>query len=228
LATLAAGRQLGTWGAVALGVQSGAGSASLQEGAIEPRDIDLKLGQIYAALSADTLDNAYFPSHGLKGRIQWTDGLTGLGSAENFQTGEINLLFAKGFGRHALLFNVAGGDTFDGTLSVASLFTLGGPFSFPGYSIDELTGETYAVARLGYRYKLTNNSDSLFGLPLYVGATAVAGNTWATSHDARLNNLRVGGNVYLGADTLIGPVFLTLGAAERGRKAFYLFVGKPF
>ena len=71
-------------------------------------------------------------------------------------------------------------------MPISSLFTLGGPFSFPGFQVDELTGETFAVARAMYRYKLTDSSETLFGIPLYAGVTVVAGNTWARHGDARL------------------------------------------
>lgn len=42
------------------------------------------------------------------------------------------------------------------------------------------------------------------------------------------DNLRYGGNVYIGADTVIGPVFFAVGAADHGRSSFYVFIGKPF
>jgi NTE family protein len=79
-----------------------------------------------------------------------------------------------------------------------------------------------------YRYRLTKKSDSLFGVPVYAGATLVTGNAWARHGDANWDSLRVGGNVFVGADTIIGPVFVVLGAAERGRNALYVFLGKPF
>ena len=126
-----------------------------------------------------------------------------------------------------VVLTVQGGDAVQGALPLPSLFTLGGPFSFPGYSIDELTGDTYLAARVMYRRKLTNRAESLFGLPLYAGATVVTGNTW-TARGVDLSNLRVGANLYIAADTYFGPVFLAVGAADRGRSAFYLFVGKPF
>jgi len=115
-----------------------------------------------------------------------------------------------------------------GSLPLPSLFTLGGAFSFPGYAVDELTGETYFAARLMYRRKLAGNAESLFGIPLYVGATVVTGNTWARPGAADFSNLRIGGNLYVATDTIFGPVFVAIGAADRGRSAFYVFVGKPF
>jgi len=226
--SLAAGRELGTWGEIRLGIQRGTGKASLQEGLLIPRDIDIDVGQLFASAGVDTLNNPYFPSKGVRGRLEWTEGLTSLGDTNDFQTLEASGVYATGWGRHAVILNLAGGDTFQGTAPINNLFALGGPFSFPGYAVDELTGETYAVARAMYRYKLTDHSQSLIGIPLYVGATLVAGNTWARHGDANWDSLRVGGNVFLGADTVIGPVFVALGAADRGRSSFYVFLGKPF
>ena len=228
LASLALGRQFGTVGEVRVGIDLGSGSASLQEGDLTPRDYDLEWGQLAFVAGADTLDNPYFPGRGMSGRLQWNVGLEGLGSETDFQTLRLDGLYAFSRGRQAFNFNISGGDTIQGDLPLASLFTLGGPFSFPGYSVEELTGETFAVARGMYRYKLTDSSKSLLKVPIYVGATLVAGNAWARHGDAEASDLRVGANVFLAADTLIGPVFITAGAADDGRTALYFFVGKPF
>ena len=164
----------------------------------------------------------------MSGRLQWNVGLEALGSETGFQTLRLDSIYAVSKGRQALNFNISGGETIQGDLPLASLFTLGGPFSFPGYSVEELTGETFAVARGMYRYKLTDSSKSLMSVPLYVGATLAVGNVWARHGDAEANDVRVGANVFLAADTLIGPVFITAGAADDGRTAVYFFIGKPF
>lgn len=226
--SLAAGRQFGTVGEIHLGIERGSGKASLQEGTLIPRDIHLDVGQIFATAAADTWDNPFFPTRGLRGQLEWRQGLESLGDAADFQTVSLEAAYAKGWGRQALVLDVAGGDTVQGALPISSLFTLGGPFSFPGYSVQELTGETFGVARAMYRFKLTDHSDSLFGIPLYAGATAVVGNTWSRHGEASWDDLRYGANLYLAADTTIGPVFLAIGAADHGRKAFYIFLGKPF
>ena len=228
LLSLALGRQFGTIAELRAGVDLGSGSASLQEGDLAPRDFDLKWGQLAFSAGADTLDNPYFPSRGMSGRLQWNVGLEALGSETGFQTLRLDSIYAVSKGRQALNFNISGGETIQGDLPLASLFTLGGPFSFPGYSVEELTGETFAVARGMYRYKLTDSSKSLMSVPLYVGATLAVGNVWARHGDAEANDVRVGANVFLAADTLIGPVFITAGAADDGRTAVYFFIGKPF
>ena len=228
LAQLAVGRQFGTLAEVRVGIERGSGEATLQEGALLPRDIDLDIGQLFLRAGADTLDNAYFPSRGMTAKLDWTIGMESLGSSNEFQTVRLDGLYAKSWGRHAMVVNLSGGDAIQGSLPISSLFTLGGPFSFPGFETDELTGETFGVARAMYRYKLTDSSKSLFGIPLYAGLTVVTGNVWSRHGDASWDKLRTGANVFVAADTVIGPVYAAYGVADRGRSAFYIFVGKPF
>jgi NTE family protein len=227
-ATLAAGRQFGTTGELRAGMEFGRGKASLEQGEVIPRDVDIRTGQVFLSAGVDTLDNPYFPTRGVNANAKYTAGLTALGETANFQQVRGSALYALGFGRNAVLLSAEGGDTVQGVLPLNSVFTLGGPFSFPGYSIDELTGDTYFAARLMFRHKLASNPQSLFGLPIYLGATVVGGNTWARPSDVDFSNLRVGGSIFVATDTLIGPVFFSLGAADRGRRTFYVFVGKPF
>ncbi|MET0275080.1 MAG: patatin-like phospholipase family protein [Phenylobacterium sp.] len=228
LVTLAGGRQLGNWGEVRLGVQTGIGEAELQSGSIVPETADLDLGQVFANFGADTLDNPYVPTSGLKAQLNWTLGSTGLGDVADYQKASGRGVFAFGDRRNAFIFGLEGGDGFQGSLPLSSLFTLGGPFNFPGFSVDELSGEAYGVARFMYRRRLTDNAESLFNLPLYAGFTVVGGNIWARREDVAFDDMRLGANLFLAADTLIGPVFLAVGAADEGRSAVYLFVGRPF
>jgi NTE family protein len=228
LGTLAVGRQFATAGEFRAGVQAGAGNAHVQEGFVVPEHVGIHTGQVFATGGVDTLDNPYFPVRGIRLSANYTAGLTALGEDQDFQKASGSAFTAFSFGKNTLMLNVEGGDTVQGALPLPSLFTLGGPFSFPGYSIDELTGQTYFAARAIYRFKFRDNGESLFGLPVYLGAAVVTGNTWAERSDVDFSNLRVGGNIYVATDTIIGPVFLAVGAADRGRTAFYVFVGKPF
>ena len=43
-----------------------------------------------------------------------------------------------------------------------------------------------------------------------------------------LSDLRLGGSVFAGFDTLLGPVFLAYGKAEGASGSFYPFVGQVF
>ena len=228
VASLAGGRQFGNSSEIHLGIEAGKGKAEVEEGLLVPKKFDLDIGRLFATAGLDTLDNAYFPRRGAKALIDWSAGLTSLGDTSDYQTLTLRGLFAVSKARNAGIFSLEAGDTFTGVLPVSSLYSLGGAFNFPGFSTEELTGDSYMVARAMYRRRLTDNSQTLFGLPLYAGATLVAGNTWTGRDGVDLGDLRFGANLYLAADTAIGPVFVAVGAADGGRKAIYFFVGRPF
>ena len=97
-----------------------------------------------------------------------------------------------------------------------------------GYRPDELSGETFALGQLIYRYRLSEGSAQTLGSKIYVGGSLEAGQVWATRRDFELNDLRYGASVYVGADTALGPMFLAVGRADDGRQAVYLFMGRPF
>jgi NTE family protein len=228
LGGLSIGRQFGTVGELRVGLQSGGGKATLQEGIVLPQDVDIRTGQVLASGGMDTLNNPYFPTRGYRLTAQYTAGLTALGEHQDFQSASATGVDVFSFGRNTLILNAEGGSRVQGVLPLPSLYTLGGPFSFPGYAVEELTGQSYFAGRLMYRRKIVDRSDRLFGLPVYVGGTVVTGNTWAKPGDVDFSNLRVGGSVFVATDTIIGPVFLSLGAADHNRTAFYVFMGKPF
>jgi NTE family protein len=102
-------------------------------------------------------------------------------------------------------------------------------FSLSGYRRDELVGQTFAAGSLIYRYALTDTSRQLFGgTRLFMGASLEAGQVWDQRDDFDLQDLRIGGSIYVGADTILGPAFLAYGQSEDDRRAVYLFIGRPF
>ena len=76
-------------------------------------------------------------------------------------------------------------------------------------------------------YKRLMKLPSLVGTGVYVGASFETGNAWMTSSDVRWDNLRYAGSLYLGADTLLGPLYFGWGRASGGFHSFYLALGLP-
>ena len=62
----------------------------------------------------------------------------------------------------------------------------------------------------------------------YVGATAELGGVWQDRDDISFDNSLFASSLFLGVDTVIGPVFLGYGHAEGGNNGIYLFLGKPW
>lgn len=68
----------------------------------------------------------------------------------------------------------------------------------------------------------------LTNTPLYLGATIEAGNAWNERADMSFSDLRWSSSVFLGADTLIGPVYLGTAIGTGGQVSGFLYVGQLF
>ena len=60
---------------------------------------------------------------------------------------------------------------------------------------------------------------------VYVGTSLEYGNAWESRDDIDVGDGLFAGSLYLGADTMIGPLFLGYGYAEGGTDSFYVYVG---
>jgi NTE family protein len=65
-------------------------------------------------------------------------------------------------------------------------------------------------------------------VPAYLGMSIELGNVWENRSDISFASARTDASIFLGLDTLIGPVYLATGFDEEGDKAFYLFLGRTF
>jgi len=65
-------------------------------------------------------------------------------------------------------------------------------------------------------------------LPMYLGGSLEAGNTWQNTNDVDFNNLIGAGSLFFGLDTFIGPLYIAYGVAENNHSSFYLYIGKIF
>ena len=96
-------------------------------------------------------------------------------------------------------------------------FSIGGFFSFSGYRNSELRGQAFGVGRLGYYFKMTKK--------FYVGGWAEGGNVWQTKNDFG-EDLIYTGTLFVGGQTIIGPLYLPYGLAEGGRDTAYFSLGR--
>jgi NTE family protein len=63
-------------------------------------------------------------------------------------------------------------------------------------------------------------------MPVYAGITLEVGNVWDTRDAVSLDDSLGGGSIWLGADTIAGPVYVGYGRAEGGAESFYFYVGR--
>ena len=114
--------------------------------------------------------------------------------------------------------------TSNGSAPVQDRFRLGGFANLSGFDQDELSGEHAGLARL----VLYRRIGRLRLLPIYLGFSLEAGGVWESRDDVELGSLIPAGSVFVGLDTLIGPVFLGGGVAEEGNYSAYFFIGRSF
>jgi NTE family protein len=220
--TIAAGRELDTWGEVRLGVARGTGEAQVQVGDPTLSDVDFDVGELFTRFTFDTLDNVYFPSGGSHLALEWRTSRESLGADDEYDQVALRAVTAKTFGRHTLVGSVRYESTIDGTAPIHALPQLGGFFDLSGYSERELTGQ-HSGRLLGAYYRRMGN---FARMPIYAGVTLEAGNVWNTRDAISLDDSLGGGSIWVGADTVVGPVYVGYGRAEGGAESFYFYIGR--
>ncbi len=228
-AALAVGAELSNWGEVRVGLARGDGSSKVLIGdpGLPQRDFDL--GAAYVEFAYDRLDSAYFPKHGQAFRAAWRGERDSLGSSGDADLVEASWLMARSHKRYSFVFGLEGGSALDDVVvSPQQLFRLGGFLELSGLPRDALAGTQYGLVRaLGYK-RVSRGGTGFFEFPAYLGLSLEAGNTWATRDAVEWSDLEMGGSLFLGAETPLGPVYLAAGLGEGGVRAFYLLLGRTF
>ena len=107
-------------------------------------------------------------------------------------------------------------------------FSLGGLFNLSGTPAGALTGsQTGVVAGLAY-YKLPGELlPKALGRNFYAGFSLEAGNAWQSKSDVRYSDLKKAASLFVGFDTILGPLYFGWGHTFSGPSAFYLLLGRP-
>jgi NTE family protein len=187
---------------------------------------------VRSGLVIDQLDHASFPRQGWRLRLGVQSGRrwlsdTGDGAASgSFHRVEADVTQVASRGRqtvettlrlrHARQREAAG---------QVGHYTLGGFHNLSGYEIDQLAGNDALLGRLTWLLRL--NQQPVLTRGVFAGATLEVGNAWLSSRSVSLRDLRWGGSVFLGADTGLGPLYLGMTWAPRGRAGVSLMLGRP-
>lgn len=217
------GHNLDAWGRLQVQLERGAGDAEVRTGPPTLPDMDFETGKLSLTAAVDTLDNLYFPREGIQGNLTWLSSLEDLGADTEYDQLFFNLNSATSWGDHSAQAAVTFATTIDENAPIDGLFRLGGPMRLSGLEMNAMSGQHAALLRGMYRYRL---NDVL--VPLYAGATLELGNTWFNRDDISVDNSLWGGNLFLAADTPLGPAFLGYGYTEGDHNALFLTLGSPW
>jgi len=174
-----------------------------------------------AVATFDTLDDPNFPRRGylLEGATtrHWFEG-----PSSTEQSYLIATQFPVTFGRLTFLglgyMGHARGDR--------GGFSLGGFLNLSGTPIGAISG-SQLLGGAAMLYARMGELPRALGRGWYAGVSLEAGNTWANRSDVSLGDMRKAASIYLGFDTILGPLYGAWGHTFGGQSAFYLFLGRP-
>lgn len=229
-ATLAAGRNFGEWGRMETGLSAATGSLRILVGAFPVLpEYNFNRGYTYVKFEVDTLDNSFFPSHGHASAINYAFYRKSLGDDQNFDQLHFHSVGAVSCHKHTALLAAKYNNTLKGIAPFDAQFRLGGLFQLSGLARHQLHGQQSALLSAIYYYKL-KEIDIIPNrpIPFYIGASFESGNTWNETDSLFKHSFRTGGSLFLGTNTLLGPIYLGFGFTEHGKRAMHLYMGKPF
>ncbi len=184
-------------------------------------------GAVAVSLTVDSRDNVPFPRHGLllRGDMSWETPT--LGSDKSYRNLQGIGIGAFSAGKNTFQLVAAGASPMGTDLPYHAYSTLGGFRRLSGYRRNELWGPYMAFASVNYLREV-GRLPSVLGGGIYIGGSLETGNTWSKGSDAGLSSLRIASSLFLAGETPLGPAYLGLGYAERGKTSLYFVLGYPF
>ncbi len=216
-----AGREFGSWGRSSLTYTRGTGDRKIRIGDPNIPDDDFDIGKLSVVLEVDRLDNLYFPAHGHFASAIYRINRTDLGASQDYDQVLFAALIARSRGKNTFSVGVDYRTTTSGQAPPERRFRAGGLFDLSGFEFNQLSGQHYGRVIGQVR---RNIWDAGFA-NIFLGTSLEYGNVWESRDDIDVGDGLLAGSIYLGADTMIGPVFLGYGYAEGGKGSFYLYVG---
>ncbi len=222
------GRVFGNWGSIAAGAFRTREDGRPKVGPETLPVFETNDGGARAAFKVDTLDSVTWPRHGVLANIAFRKSMRPLGADGADDTVRCEIAKAATIGRNVFLASVEAQRSSDDATSLSSVYRLGGFLRLSGLAQDQLTGGRGGLARLVYYRELTRFDLGSLTQRMYAGASVEAGSVYGPFDPVTWASLRRAGSIYVGADTVLGPVHLGVGYAEGGLKRVYLIVGQRF
>jgi NTE family protein len=220
------GIALSSWGEFSMGVLRGAVDVSTKVGTPEVTDPtgSYALGAYTTRIVYDTFDRRVFATDGSYGQLRGYFSETVLGAASTYRTVALDWATTLTTARvNNWTFAVHGGTDLGSHAPYYDQFAEGGLFNFSGYQFNQLIGREFALGGIQYRRALSLSETT--GTAVYLGASLEAGNVYERLDQTPAHGVLVGGALFLGVASKLGPVYLAYGRSQGGESAFYLYLG---
>jgi NTE family protein len=222
------GFELSNWGELRAGLRWGKDSSELISGDPLLGEIEADIGGFLAQFTLDKLDRLPFPRFGTFLDTDWYLSRESLGADRSFDRIDIEWVTAASFGKNTLLAHLEGGAVYKGHAPISEALTLGGFLRLSGLRHDQLRGQYSGLGSLVFYRRMWDWGAPPLEVPIYLGASLEAGNTWREADDISFDSLLLAGSLFLGLDLHLGPFFLAYGLAEGGKDSIYIILGRSF
>lgn len=225
------GRELGNYGEARVGWSRTFGTARVRVGdpVLPPAEFDSS--NFFAEYRFDSVDDVNFPKRGSTFELGWR-GEREVKGADGSSADLLvyDQLWAHSWGRNTGILWTSAGTRLDDNIDVVrSYFSLGGFLNMSGVAPETLNGPHFAIVRgIYYRQVGTRGGQGFLDVPVYIGASLEKGNVWDSRRDIAFSSARTNGSLFVGLDTLLGPVYFATGFDDGGGSAYYLFLGRTF
>jgi NTE family protein len=172
----------------------------------------------------DTLDNVDFPRSGAQGRLEWIANREDLGADLDYDQVRFSLAGAGTWGRYTVWGRSIIETTLDENAPNNALFRHGGFLNLSGFLNRQLAGQHFGLLETAFYRRLGN----ITLLPMYAGFSLETGNTWDDRDDISLDNSVLAGSVFIGADTILGPLYVAYGINDSNASTVYLYLGRQW
>jgi NTE family protein len=213
------------YGEARVGLQFARLKASPESGKIDLPEDHVSRGAVVAAGRLDQLDNVNFPNNGYLVQAKVFSSLEALGSDDEYNKVEGNFVGAYTLWKQTVLLSFAAASHLGNDLPFYDQVRLGGIFHLSGLRTNQLLGQSMLLGRIITYHKV---GESFIG-DLYFGGSLESGNVWEVEEKQfDLDKLRLAGSVFVGYDTIFGPLYIAFGHADGGYNAGYFYLGRPF
>ena len=225
------GRELSNYGEVRVGWGRSFGESQVRVGdpILGSREFDSRT--FFGEFRYDSVDDVNFPRRGGTFALGWQAEREGKGTLTDANADLLvyDQLYAHSWGRNTgILWGNAGLRTDNDIDVVRAFFSLGGFLNMSGITPETLVGPNYAILRAIYYRQIGVGGTGFLDVPVYIGASLEQGNVWNRRQDISFGSSKTNGSVFLGMDTILGPVYFALGMNDEGGSAYYLFLGRTF
>ncbi len=223
-----AGITLGSWGQIRVGAFRGTGTGEPLVTNLPLEELSLDFGGVFAAAGVDTLDDLSFPHRGTIAAAQIEAFRPELGSEASFNRLQLRGTHAIPAGaRSTVLLTGGWADTMGTHPPFYLLFTLSDFTRLAALSREVAGGERAAYAAVSLQHRIASLPTRL-GRGVYVGGTFEMGRVWARREETAFDDVRPAGGLFVGADTVLGPIYAGVGVGYGGNTSLYVFLGRPY